>query len=130
MSAGLDLAPVPEDGVRIDAELREGGLRITMTGAVEMRDPGAVLNPFWESVDASVSRLGIARTEVDLSGVSFMNSSGLMTLVRWITRPHEAGENAGCRVTLRYDEGVTWQRTNVPILARPSPAFVALERID
>lgn len=129
MSDDPGFSPFSGDGVQIVPVLSEGVLRITMSGSVEMRDPGAALNPFWEDVDARAFRMGIERIEVDMSGVSFMNSSGLLTLVRWITRVRDRVGGAGYRMTFHFDENVTWQRTNVPILARLAPDSVSLERI-
>lgn len=117
------------DGVQIVPLLSEGVLRVTMSGSVEMRDPGAALNPFWEALDERASRLGVERVEVDMSGVSYMNSSGILTLVRWITRVRDRVGAPGYRMTFHFDENVTWQRTNVPILAKLAPGSVSLEKI-
>jgi hypothetical protein len=126
MSAPPRLEPFERDGVRIAPALAGAALVVAMSGTVEMRDPGAALNPYWDEVDDLAVRLGVARVEVDMSAVSYMNSSGLTTLVRWITKVRDRAGGNGYRMTFLFDEGVTWQRTNVPVLAKLAPDSVAL----
>ena len=55
-----------------------------------------------------------------------MNSSGILTLVRWVMRLIASTGAAPYKVVFRYDPNVTWQRTNVPVLARLAPESVTL----
>jgi hypothetical protein len=50
-----------------------------------------------------------------------MNSSGILTLVRWITK---LKINPGYRLVFRYDRNVTWQRSSIPTLAKLAPNVV------
>ena len=120
-------APLTAEGVTVVPRLENGILRIAMSGAVEMRDPGVVLNPFWTAIDEEIRRRGIPRVEVDLRDLNFMNSSGILTLVRWLTRA-KAGN--AYRIELQYDRNVTWQRTSIPTLAKLAPEIVAAMEIN
>lgn len=114
------------DDLRISAAVSDGVLRVTMSGSVEMRDSRSVLDPYWADLDAEALRLGIRKIEIDLRSVAFMNSSGLLTFVRWLTRLKERTEGTGYKVLFHYDTNVTWQRTNVPVLAKLAPGAVHL----
>ncbi len=105
-------------------------LRVVMTGAVEMRDPGGVLNPFWSRVDEELKARGLKRVEVDLRDLNFMNSSGILTLVRWITKAKSHGPDAAYQLVLQYDRNVTWQRTSIPTLAKLAPNVVVPAEIN
>jgi hypothetical protein len=98
-----------------------------MTGAVEIRDPGALLDPYWTAVDEFLLEQGIPCVELDLRGLDFMNSSGILTLVRWITRAKAHRPPRGYSIVLRHEPQVTWQRSNVPVLAKLAPAIVRCE---
>jgi hypothetical protein len=126
MTGERRLSPFSVDEVRVVPSRDEGVLRVALSGNVDMRDPGEVFNPFWADVDAEAVRQGIGRVEVDLRSVGFMNSSGILTLVRWVMKliAHDGG--ARYRVLFRYDPGVTWQSTNVPVLARLAPEAVSI----
>jgi hypothetical protein len=122
-------APLSADGVNLVPKLDNNVLRIAMSGAVEMRDPGIVLNPYWNGIDDEVRQRGIQRVEVDLRNLNFMNSSGILTLVRWITRAKGHGAK-GYRIVLLFDRNVTWQRTSIPTLAKLAPEMVVASDIN
>ena len=122
-------APLTVEGLSIVPRLDNGVLRITVAGAVEMREPGDVLTPYWNQVDQEVRRRKVKRVEVDLRDLNFMNSSGILTLVRWITlvKGHTADSY---QLVLQYDRNVTWQRTSIPTLAKLAPNVVVPAVID
>lgn len=105
-------------------------LRVAMTGAVEMRDPGGVLNPFWSRVDEDLKARGTKRVEVDLRDLNFMNSSGILTLVRWITKAKSHPPEDAYQLVILYDRNVTWQRTSIPTLAKLAPNVVVPTEIN
>jgi hypothetical protein len=108
----------------------EGVLRVVMTGAVEMRDPGGVLNPYWSRIDEAARAQQMKRVEVDLRDLNFMNSSGILTLVRWITKAKAHAPFDAYKLVLRYDRNVTWQRSCVPTLAKLAPNVVVPAEIN
>ena len=116
-----ELQPLSMEGLQVVPSMGDDAVRIKMTGAVEMRDPGEVLTPYWNGVDDEARRLAVKRVEVDMRDLSFMNSSGILTLVRWITKAKAQG---GYQLVLQYDRNVTWQRTSVPTLAKLAPSLV------
>ncbi len=124
------LVPFSADGVSITPRVDEGVLRVHVAGAVEMREPGEMLNPYWTMIDEETRRLGIRRVEVDLRDLNFMNSSGILTLVRWITRAKGHPADANYNLVLQYDRNVTWQRTSIPTLAKLAPQIVVSAEID
>lgn len=119
--------PLTAEGVTIVPRMENGVLRVAMSGAVEMRDPGVVLNPYWNGLDEEVRRRGIKRVEVDMRDLNFMNSSGILTLVRWVTR---VKGDKPYHIDLQFDRNVTWQRTSVPTLAKLAPEIVSATDIN
>jgi hypothetical protein len=124
------LAPMNAEGVSIVPRVENGMLQVKVAGAVEMRDPGEVLNPVWNALDEEALRQRLPRVEVDLRDLTFMNSSGILTLVRWITRAKGHPAGGGYTLVLKYDRNVTWQRTSVPTLAKLAPNVVVPAEID
>jgi hypothetical protein len=126
MTSEKPLEPFAVDDVRVVPSLIDKVLRVTLSGNVDMRDPGEVFNGFWKDVDERAVRLGLERVEIDLRSVGFMNSSGILTLVRWVMRLIAGARTVRYKVLFRYDPNVTWQRTNVPVLARLAPETISL----
>lgn len=123
MSHETIVPPLHAEGLAVFAKFSHGVLKVLVSGAVEMRDPGELLNPYWIRLDEETRKLGIKDVEVDLRDLSFMNSSGLLTLVRWITRARSHTSDS-YRMTLRYDRNITWQRASIPTLAKLAPELV------
>lgn len=122
--------PLSTEGLSIVPHLDNGVLRVKFSGTVEMREPGDVLNPYWLLVDEETRRRGIRKVEVDMRDLSFMNSSGILTLVRWITKAKLHPPEAGYQIVLQYDRNVTWQRTSIPTLAKLAPHVVVPAEIN
>jgi hypothetical protein len=128
MSAERGLVPLTVETLSIVPRLDGDTLRVTMSGAVEMRDPGDALNPYWTLIDEEARRRNVSVVEVDVQSLNFMNSSGILTLVRWITR---CKSTPGCyKLVLRYDRNVTWQRASIPTLAKLAPNVVVSMESD
>jgi hypothetical protein len=115
------LTPLTMEGLSIVPAVHETKLRLTMSGAVEMRDPGEMLNPFWTRIDEEARSRNVQSVEVDIRDLNFMNSSGILTLVRWITKLKVSN---AYRLVIRYDRNVTWQRSSIPTLAKLAPNVV------
>lgn len=123
-------APLSAEGLSITPQASGDLLRIKMIGAVEMRDPGDLLNPYWTGVDDAAREQKMKRVEVDLRDVSFMNSSGILTLVRWITKAKTHAPDKAYTLVLQYDRNVTWQRTSIPTLAKLAPQVVVPAEVN
>src|SRR3954447_11263606 len=122
------IPPLKVDTLTVLPLLDGDTLRVAMSGAVEMRDPGDVLNPYWTLIDEEALRQNLKVVELDVRDLNFMNSSGILTLVRWITRCKSHGN--GYRLVLQYDRNVTRQRSSVPALAKLSPNVVVSAEVD
>ena len=111
------------EGLSVFPKVTDRVMSVLVAGAVEMRDPGDLLNPYWTQLDDDARRLGVSRVELDLRDLTFMNSSGLLTLVRWITKV-KTHANDSYQMILCYDRNVTWQRASIPTLAKLAPDLV------
>lgn len=125
-----DLNTLKADTLTVTPMMDGGILRLVMSGAVEMRDPGGVLNPYWTRVDDMARAQQMKRVEVDLRDLNFMNSSGILTLVRWITKAKTHALEESYQLVLQYDRNVTWQRTSIPTLAKLAPNVVVPAEIN
>lgn len=120
--------PLKTEGLYIIPEAGDDNvMRVVVSGVVEMREPGDVLNPYWSSIDEQARDRSMKRVELDVRDLNFMNSSGILTLVRWITKLKTA---PAYQLVLEYDRNVTWQRTSIPTLAKLAPAAVVTSEIN
>jgi hypothetical protein len=122
--------PFSAEGLSITPQPSGDTLRVKMNGAVEMRDPGELLTPYWNGLDDAARARNFKRVELDLRDVNFMNSSGILTLVRWITRAKTHAPDQAYMLVLQYDRNVTWQRTSIPTLAKLAPKIVVPAEVN
>ncbi|HVR39118.1 MAG TPA: hypothetical protein VMU84_08475 [Thermoanaerobaculia bacterium] len=124
------LAPLTAEGVKIVPRYDGNTLHVAISGAIEMRDPGQLLTPYWTSLDEYATHHSIHRVELDMRDLTFMNSSGILTLVRWITKAKTHDAQSAYKLVLQYDRNVTWQRTSIPTLAKLAPEVVVPAEIN
>ena len=61
-----NFVPLTVDTLSIVPRLEGDTLHISMSGAVEMRDPGDVLNPYWTLIDEEARRRKLKLVELDV----------------------------------------------------------------
>jgi hypothetical protein len=101
-------------------------LRIKMSGIVDMRDPQTLLNPYWEKLDKELVSAGIKEVELDVRGLDFMNSAGIICMVRWITLAKAHAPEETYRIVVQHDASIGWQKKTIPLFLKLAPAIVAL----
>lgn len=83
----------------------------TWRGRSVERDPGALLNPYFEQLLDSAHGRGAA-LEMSFSSLEHFNSSTIATLIRFI----QSARGRGVRLVLRYDARLKWQRLSFEAL--------------
>ena len=61
---------------------------------------------------------------LDIRGLEYMNSSGILTLARWLMK---VTSHAAYQVVIEHDPDLTWQHSNVPVLAKLAPSVVRVD---
>jgi hypothetical protein len=130
MNASTPITPLYAEGLNVVPTIEGDVMRVKMSGAVEMRDPGELLTPYWNKLDEKARERSLHRVEVDMRDLNFMNSSGILTLVRWITKAKTHPRENAYQLVLQYDRNVTWQRTSIPTLAKLAPDVVVPAEIN
>lgn len=110
-------------GINVHAHPKGDVLMIEMVGSVDGRDAGTVFDAYWSGIDSAIRQAGLRTVELDIRGLEFMNSSGILTIVRWLSK---IKESPTYEIVIHHDRELTWQRTNVPVLAKLAPAVVRL----
>lgn len=98
--------------------LHIGPERAALGGVMRLASVGAytaALAGLQERIEA-----GPATYEVDISGLSFLNSSGITALSRLVL----SARQKAVALTFVIDEAVLWQRKTLPSLARLYPKVV------
>ncbi len=118
----LKAPPIPKVVMTVDPR---GTL--SLKGSIATRDPADSIAPFFRAVHKAIVADGLKTFTLDLSGLSFVNSSAIRMFVDWVTwvKQEPATKRYGVRILM--DEKVTWQKTSLGVLRTLAPEVVSLE---
>lgn len=106
MSSPIDrLEPFRYETVDFDP-LPPGTLRIR--GQIAIQEPSKYLQPYVKRVHEAVLAAGLPEFEVDVTGLTFVNSSAIRIFIDWATWLSEGGRPYV--LVFRTDTKVMWQR--------------------
>jgi hypothetical protein len=94
------------DTVRFEPHDRDA---LRMLGVMAMRDPSSEVGPWLRKLHESIATSGVSDFTVDVTALTFMNSSSIRVLIDWIEWIRT--ERAGYALTFRIDPRITWQKT-------------------
>lgn len=124
-TAWEDVQKLEVDELRLEVE--PGGC-VRMTGSLTLRDPYKVLLPVFQSLHKAALHDGLTRVVVDISGLSFVNSSGIRVFVDWVLWLREEPPTRRYKLAFRSTTSHAWQRASLPVLQSLAPAWIQVER--
>lgn len=107
-------------------EVRVGAARtLSLHGQIASRDPVAELGPHFRAVHDAAA--GGGDVTLDLTALTFVNSSGLRLFIDWIGWILSEPDARRYRLRVRTKKGVTWQAAAFPAIAMLGGAQVLVE---
>jgi len=100
---------------------------VALRGELAVRDPVAEFGPHFRAVHEAAA--GGGEVVVDVTGLAFVNSSGLRVFLDWVAWIAAEPAPRQYRLRFRTKKGVTWQAASFPVLAMMGGAHVALDPV-
>ncbi len=122
----LDQVQVPE--VENVTLALDGAGTLTLAGTIAIWDPSERLGPFFQRVHEAALHDGRSVLRVDVTGLSFVNSSAIRLFVAWATWLRKEPENRRYELRFVTDRKITWQRTSFAALAALAKGVVVVEQ--
>ncbi|MFO0577855.1 MAG: STAS domain-containing protein [Polyangia bacterium] len=105
-------------------------LSVVLRGDSDAREASAVLDEFLvRRVHPAVLRSGYKSVVLDVTGLEFLNSSGIKALVNWLQAIKEQQPQSRYSVVIQYDQGITWQVKGLKPLTNLASGFLRLESL-
>jgi hypothetical protein len=82
--------------------------RLRIRGQIAIQEPTKVFQPYLQSVHEAAIAAGVAEFEVDVTALSFVNSSAIRLFIDWATWVSEGGRPY--LLVFRTQKTSTWQR--------------------
>lgn len=91
------------------------------------RQPHPSIQTYLRTVHDEALKLKLASIDVDVTGLSFVNSSAIRLFVDWAMWAKGGGEAPLYQLVFLIKEGITWQRMTLTALTTLAPTVVRVE---
>jgi len=105
----LQLTPVSEHGLTVDAALNGDLIAVSMTGTADHESP-AVLDAYLHALHNEAIRVGATAVEVSVREVEFLNSACIKSLTGWIGMARNLPSEQRYEVRFDFDPAIRWQK--------------------
>lgn len=122
----LGIADVQHEKVSIQVRDSEGGAIVNLGGVLDMEDPGVLLDPIWDKLHQIALEKKFETITLDVTQLSFLNSSGIKSLARWVLRLSQCPADQRYKVVIQQNPNITWQKTSLVTLTYAAPGVVTV----
>lgn len=126
--SSIETLPVPEmENVEISVP---GPDLVKLAGTIASKDPDEQLAPFFRRIHELVCAGGGKTLKVDVSGLTFVNSSAIRLFVDWATWIKKEPPGRSYELRFLTDRSITWQRTSFTALQSLAKGVVAVQSVN
>ena len=119
-----------EGEIRIELTTDQAaGLVVKFSGVIDHLNPGEFLDPLLLQIHEAAPRQQAPLVAADLSGLSFLNSSGIKSFVKWIMTQLKLEAAQRYRIEFHYSPAVTWQQSTLKALVVLSRNTITLQEV-
>lgn len=104
----------------------DNGVKVIFTGDIDVQNPEPIFVPFFEKIHDAVVDKGIKYVELDFTKLTFLNSSGIKTLIKWITRVTPLPPEKKYNFKIMANSEITWQETSLKMLSMLAPGLIEI----
>jgi hypothetical protein len=102
---------------------------LSISGTIASKDPNADLGACLQALHRAAIADGVSELKVDVTGLTFVNSSAIRLFVDWATRVKTA--TPPCyRLRFITSRRATWQKTSFPALLSLARDVLTIDQVD
>jgi hypothetical protein len=103
------------------------GIKVSFLGDIDIQNPEPVFLPFFDEIHNKIIDNNIKLIELDFGKLTFLNSSGIKTLIKWITKVSPLPEDKKYKFTIIANSEITWQETSLKMLSMLAPGLIEIK---
>ncbi len=103
------------------------GMKVIFSGDIDVQNPEPIFVPFFEQIHNKVIENNIKYVELDFTKLTFLNSSGIKTLIKWITKVTPLPAEKKYRFKIIANSEITWQETSLKMLSMLAPGLIEIQ---
>lgn len=121
-----NIEPMQMENANASLENDSEGIVLVLKGDIDMRDTSIEFLPYLIKVHDAIILNKIKSIRLDLSGLTFMNSNGIKSLINWIMKAGEMMPDSRYTINIIANSNIAWQESTLPVLRKLFPDFIAI----
>lgn len=105
------------------------GIRLSIQGSIEVMNSQDDIPEYFNDFHDTIISSDIRLLELDITGVSFINSSGIGALVRWFMKVPLLPEEKRYKIIVLFSSKVHWQKNGLQVLKQISGGMLTLKEV-
>lgn len=123
--SNLSHIPTPKiDSLTLTIADAEG---LKLSGTIASRDPNPTIGAYFKKLHEQLILAKIATFTVDITELTFVNSSAVRLFIDWAMWIGQAGKTPPYKLHFRIARAITWQQTNFTALQSLASNVIELE---
>lgn len=119
--AKIDIKNFNDEGVRIDVDEMPGdenAIQVVIDGYIDIPHASEILLPYFLEIHNKVVESKMKLVEVDLTRLSFMNSSAIGSMVQWFSKIPRLSDDEKYKMKILYTKNEVWQLMGLKALKK------------
>ena len=121
-----NIEPMQMENANASLENDSEGIVLVLKGDIDMRDTSIEFLPYLKKVHDAIILNKIKSIRLDLSGLTFMNSNGIKSLINWIMKAGEMMPDSRYTINIIANSNIAWQESTLPVLRKLFPDFISI----
>lgn len=122
----LSIESITQGNASIAVTDTADGVNVAIAGEIDMQDPSVILDPVFAKVHEGASAQGLKVVEFDVRKLTFLNSSGIKAIAKWIMKLASLGADKRYQIKILSNKEITWQATSLQTLTFLVPGGVVV----
>lgn len=102
----------------------ESSVLISISGEIDMRDPAKSILPYLIRIHEAAITRDIKIIDIDVRELSYVNSSGIKTIISWLMLSKNIADNKRYHVRIIQNSDIPWQESTFPVIQKLFPELI------
>ncbi|HBD95503.1 MAG: hypothetical protein A2015_08025 [Spirochaetes bacterium GWF1_31_7] len=102
---------------------------LKIIGTIDSSTPGEFLSPFFKSLHEQIVSSNVKKINIDITGLSYINSSSIKELVSWIIMQKSLPDDQEYMMNFICNSEYLWQDSSITTVSFLNPSKITKEVI-
>ena len=127
MNNKLNIENIITERARVEVINTPKSIKVLFNGEIDSKNPDSVFLPFFMNIHNQVIKNKFELVELDFGNLSFMNSGGIKTLIKWLTKAIISNSGKKYKFVILANSKIAWQESSLKMLAKLSPKLIEVK---